>query len=112
MVFMRIVLFALTPIVLVCFTFSVEARNLSESERYVCGWGSGIAGSAQSSKLAGVSRYAARKQLQTRRFPQQWMKVMALGITEQTYDSRSRLKPKAIKKIYYDDCIRHELARR
>ena len=112
MVYMRIVLFALTPIILIFFTFSVEARSLSESERYVCSWGSGIAGSAQSSKLSGVSRYAARKQLQIHRLPKQWMQVMALGITEQTYDSRSRLKPKAVKKIYYEDCIKHELARR
>lgn len=109
---MKIVARSLATIVLAGFAISAQARSLSDSERYMCSWGSGIAGTAQSSKLSGVSRYAARKQLQAQRFPKQWMRRMALGITEQTYDSDSRLKPKRVKKIYYDDCIRHELARR
>lgn len=37
---------------------------------------------------------------------------MALGIAEQTYDSESRMKPERVKRVYYDDCIQHELARR
>lgn len=38
--------------------------------------------------------------------------MTALGITEQTYDSASRLKPAAVKQTYYEQCVRHELARR
>jgi hypothetical protein len=40
------------------------------------------------------------------------MRMTAMGITEQTYNSASRLKPAAIKQTYYEQCIRHELARR
>ena len=35
---------------------------------------------------------------------------MALGITEQTYKSKSRLKPAAVKNNYYQGCVKHELA--
>lgn len=109
---MRIVVCSLASILLTGFTLSAQARHLSEGERYMCSWGSGIAGKAQSSKLSGVSRYAVRKQLQAQRFPKQWMRRMALGIAEQTYDSESRMKPERVKRVYYDDCIQHELARR
>jgi hypothetical protein len=40
------------------------------------------------------------------------MRMTALGITEQTYNSASRLKPAAIKQTYYEQCVRHALARR
>jgi hypothetical protein len=50
--------------------------------------------------------------MQARHFPQQWMRMSALGITEQTYDSPSRLRPEGVKQVYYEGCTRHELARR
>jgi hypothetical protein len=50
--------------------------------------------------------------MQARHFPQQWMRMSALGITEQTYDSASRMRPESVKQVYYEGCTRHELARR
>jgi hypothetical protein len=38
--------------------------------------------------------------------------MMAMGITEQTYDSRSRLKPEAIRQSFYQDCVRYKVARK
>jgi hypothetical protein len=40
------------------------------------------------------------------------MHMMAMGITEQTYDSKSRFKPEAIRKSFYEDCVRYKLARK
>ncbi|MDO7929481.1 hypothetical protein Q6A51_22145 [Pseudomonas sp. KFB-139] len=106
--------FALTVAVFVLAGVSVgvQAKELTKSTRSICTWGSGIAAGAQESKLAGVSLYGARNKLQTRKFPQPWMRMTAMGITEQTYKSSSRLKPAAIKQTYYEQCVKHELARR
>ena len=109
---MRICLLVLALVSVSGVAFSAQAKELSKSERYVCSWGSGIAGSAQAAKLSRVSLYGARNKIQARKYPQPWMRMMALGITEQTYDSSSRLKPAAVKQTYYEECIRHELARR
>ncbi|WP_397447985.1 hypothetical protein [Pseudomonas sp. NA-150] len=109
---MRIVFCTLASLVLFGAAFSAQARNLTEGELYMCSWGSGIAGGAQASKLSGITRYSARTRLQAHKFPKQWMRVMALRISEQTYDSESRLKPEGVKQVYYDGCIKHELARR
>lgn len=92
--------------------WSVQARELSKGHRFACAWGSDIAAGAQQSKLAGISLYGARKRLQVRRFQQPWMRMTAMGITEQTYDSPSKLKPAAVKQTYYEQCVRHELAQR
>lgn len=91
---------------------SAWARDLSKQERDLCTWGAGIAATAQQYKLAGLTLYGARNKLQARRFPQQWMRISALGITEQTYDSPSRLRPESVRQVYYEGCTRHELARR
>lgn len=88
------------------------ARDLSKNERDLCTWGAGIAGMAQQYKLAGLTLYGARTKLQARHFSQQWMRMNALGIVEQTYDSPSRLRPESVKQVYYEGCTRHELARR
>jgi len=56
--------------------------------------------------------YATRKKLQVRKFPKPWMRMTAFGITEQTYNSRSRLKPAAIKRTYFEQCVQHATARR
>jgi hypothetical protein len=50
--------------------------------------------------------------MQAQHFAQQWMRMSALGITEQTYDSPSRLRPESVKQVYYEGCIKHEVARR
>lgn len=84
-----------------------DAKPLGQQQRYMCSWGSEVAGQAQQSKLAGISRYAARKRIQVRHYQKSWMRQMAYGITEQTYDSRSRLKPAAVKQVYYEGCVRH-----
>ncbi|MDD1964662.1 hypothetical protein NPS29_04980 [Pseudomonas putida] len=91
------------------FTF---ARDLSKNEHDLCSWGAGIAGTAQQYKLSGLTLYGARKKLQARHFPQQWMRMSALGIAEQTYDSPSRMRPDSVRQVYYEGCTRHELARR
>lgn len=109
---MRIVFFALASFAVASLPLAVQAKPLTEHERYICKWGSGMAGEAQAHKLAGVSRYGARSKIQARKFERQWMRTMALRISEQTYDSESRLKPASVRQIYYDGCIRHELARR
>jgi hypothetical protein len=88
------------------------ARDLSKNQRDLCTWGAGIAGTAQQYKLAGLTLYGARNKLQARHFPQQWMRMSALGITEQTYDSPSRMRPENVRQVYYEGCTRHELARR
>lgn len=109
---MRILFNAVACVALAGLSFTVQARSATEQQRYMCTWGSDIARTAQASKLSGVTRYGARQRLQARKFPKSWMRPMALGITEQTYDSESKLKPDAVRKIYYDGCIKHELARR
>ena len=93
-------------------SLAVQAQPLTPSSRSICTWGSGIAADAQESKLAGITLYGARKKLQVRKFKQPWMRMTAMGITEQTYKSTSRLKPAAIKQTYYEQCIKHEVARR
>ena len=88
------------------------ARDLNKNERDICTWGAGVAATAQQYKLSGLTLYGARNKMQARHFPQQWMRMSALGITEQTYDSPSRLRPEGVKQVYYEGCTRHELARR
>lgn len=78
----------------------------------MCSWGAGTAARAQELKLSGVSLYAARQKIQTIKFNKSWMRMMAMGITEQTYDSHSRLKPEAIRKSFYQDCLRYKVARK
>jgi len=89
-----------------------QARDISKHDLEVCKWGAGMAGAAQQSKLSGTTLYSARKKLQAKKFSQPWMRKMAVGITEQTYKSPSRLKPVAVKQTYYDGCIQHDLARK
>ncbi len=89
----------------------VQARELREGDKYMCSWGAGTAARAQELKLSGVSLYAARQKIQTLKFNKSWMRMMAMGITEQTYDSRSRLKPEAIRQSFYQDCVRYKVAR-
>ncbi|MFC6339851.1 hypothetical protein GIR22_15400 [Pseudomonas sp. CCM 7891] len=91
---------------------SVQARELRENDRYMCSWGAGTAARAQELKLSGVSRYAARQKIQSYKFNKSWMRMMAMGITEQTYDSRSRLKPAVIRQGFYQDCVRYKLTRK
>lgn len=88
------------------------ARNVSKQDVQVCKWGAGIASTAQQSKLSGKTLYSQRKKLQAQTFSQPWMRKMALGITEQTYKSPTRLKPAAVKQTYYEGCIQHDLARK
>jgi hypothetical protein len=89
-----------------------QARELMANERFMCSWGAGTAARAQELKLSGVSLYAARQKIQTYTFSKAWMRMMALGITEQTYDSKSRFKPAAVRQSFYDDCVRYKLARK
>lgn len=91
---------------------TVQARELRDNDKYMCSWGAGTAARAQELKLSGVSLYAARQKIQTYPFSKSWMRMMAMGITEQTYDSRSRLKPEAIRQSFYQDCVRYKLARK
>ncbi|MDR9754967.1 hypothetical protein RG836_26330 [Pseudomonas sp. SZMC_28357] len=92
--------------------FTAEARPLKDSDRYMCSWGAGTAAKAQELKLAGVSLYAARQKLQTYKFTKPWMRMMAMGITEQTYDSGSRIKPAAVREVFYGDCLKYRVAGR
>ena len=109
---MRTIVITVVTLSLALIASGVQAKELSKGHRFACTWGSDMAAGAQQSKLSGVSLYGARKQLQVRKFKQPWMRMTAMGITEQTYNSSSKLKPAAIKQIYYEQCIRHELAQR
>ncbi|AWA38994.1 hypothetical protein DBV33_10450 [Pseudomonas fluorescens] len=109
---MRTIVITVATLSLALFAVEAQARELIKSHRFACTWGSDIAAGAQQSKLSGISLYGARKRLQARKFQQPWMRMTAMGITEQTYDSASRLKPAAVKQTYYEQCVRHELAQR
>jgi len=109
---MRTIVITVATLSLALLALEAQARELSKSHRFACAWGSDIAAGAQQSKLSGISLYGARKRLQARKFQQPWMRMTAMGITEQTYDSASRLKPAAVKQTYYEQCVRHELAQR
>ena len=91
---------------------AVQARELREGDKYMCSWGAGTAARAQELKLSGVSLYAARQKIQSTKFNKSWMRMMAMGITEQTYDSPSRLKPTAVRSSFYEECVRYKLARK
>jgi hypothetical protein len=90
----------------------VEAKELMANDRYMCSWGAGTAARAQELKLSGVSLYAARQKIQAYSFTKSWMRMLAMGITEQTYDSKSHFKPEAIRKSFYEDCVKYKLARK
>ncbi|MDH0300820.1 MULTISPECIES: hypothetical protein [unclassified Pseudomonas] len=109
---MRVILVTVAGCLLTTAAFGAQARALSQNDRQVCGWGSQIAAEAQQAKLSGVTLYATRKKLQVRKFAKPWMRMTAFGITEQTYNSRSRLKPAAIKQTYYEQCVQHAVAKR
>ena len=109
---MRNVMSAFIPFALAGVAVSAQAKELAANDRYVCSWGAGTAARAQELKLSGVSLYAARQKIQAYKFSKPWMRMMALGITEQTYDSKSRLKPASVREIFYGDCVRYKVARR
>ncbi len=109
---MRAILLTAASCMLVSVAVGAQAKALNKNDRYVCNWGAQIAADAQQAKLSGVTLYAARKRLQVRKFPKPWMRMTAFGITEQTYNSRSRLKPTAIRQTYYEQCTQHAVAKR
>ena len=109
---MRNVKLTLMALILLGGSGAAQGKTLREGDRYMCSWGAGTAARAQELKLSGVSLYAARQKIQTMKFNKSWMRMMAMGITEQTYDSRSRLKPEAIRQGFYQDCVRYKVARK
>ncbi|NUU39157.1 hypothetical protein [Pseudomonas sp. C2B4] len=109
---MRIIRIVLVSVGVAGLAVSAQARELKDNDRYVCSWGAGTAARAQELKLSGVSLYAARQKIQAYKFAKTWMRMMALGITEQTYDSPTRIKPAAVRASFYDDCVRYKLARK
>ncbi len=109
---MRNVKITLITLALASGAAGAQGKALLEGDRYMCSWGAGTAARAQELKLAGVSLYAARQKIQRYTFDKSWMRMMAMGITEQTYDSRSRLKPEAIRQSFYQDCLRYKVARK
>ncbi|MBJ9975878.1 hypothetical protein IAE35_14825 [Pseudomonas sp. S75] len=109
---MRVFLAGLASCALTLGAVDAQARPLSQHQRGVCQWGAQIAAQAQQSKLSGTTLYASRKKLQVRKFAKPWMRMTAMGITEQTYNSQSRLPPKAIQQTYYEQCVQHAVAQR
>ena len=109
---MRNVKITLLALALASGAAAAQGKALREGDRYMCSWGAGTAARAQELKLAGVSLYAARQKIQRYKFDKSWMRMMAMGITEQTYDSRSRVKPEVIRQSFYQDCLRYKLARK
>ncbi|WP_322618207.1 hypothetical protein [Pseudomonas sp. BIC9C] len=109
---MRKTWIALITLVVAGMANSAHSKELATNDQYICSWGAGTAARAQELKLSGVSLYAARQKIQVYKFAKSWMRMMALGITEQTYDSPSRLKPTAVRQSFYEDCVRYKLARK
>jgi hypothetical protein len=109
---MRRVGLGVLALIVMAAALPAQARSISKNDLEVCKWGAGMAGAAQQSKLSGTTLYSARKKLQGRKFSKPWMRKMAVGITEQTYQSASRLKPAAVKQTYYEGCVQHDLARK
>nr|WP_314480910.1 hypothetical protein [uncultured Pseudomonas sp.] len=109
---MRVILAITAGCLLATVGSPASARPLTQNDRQTCTWGAQIAAQAQQAKLSGVTLYTARKKLQARKFPKPWMRMTAFGITEQTYNSRSRLPPAAIKQTYHEQCVRHAVARK
>ncbi|WP_028694212.1 hypothetical protein [Pseudomonas cremoricolorata] len=100
-------LFLLPLGLLTALSLDAQARPMSKHEQDLCSWGAQVAGQAQQAKLAGVTLYTERKRLQNRKFAKSWMRMTAFGITEQTYNSQSRLPPAEIKKTYFEQCVWH-----
>lgn len=109
---MRNIWIALISISVAGLAVCAQARELMPNDRYMCSWGAGTAARAQELKLSGVSLYAARQKIQSYKFAKSWMRMMAMGITEQTYDSPTRFKPAAVRESFYEDCVRYKLARK
>ncbi len=109
---MRNVVITLISFTLANVAVAAQAKELMSNDRFMCSWGAGTAQKAQELKLSGVSLYTARQKIQTYKFSKGWMRMMALGITEQTYDSPSRIKPAAVRQSFYEECVRYKLARK
>lgn len=109
---MRSVMITLAGFALTSASLCAQARDIRPDDRFMCSWGAGTAARAQELKLSGVSRYAAAQKIQTLTFSKSWMRSMALGITEQTFDSASRAKPVVVHDTFYDGCIHYRLARK
>jgi hypothetical protein len=109
---MRNVMITIAGFALAGASLCTQARDIRPDDRYMCSWGAGTASRAQELKLSGVSRYAAAQKIQGLSFSKSWMRSMALGITEQTFDSTSRAKPGVVRDTFYDGCIRYRLARK
>ncbi len=109
---MRISMWVVATFLLAAVSLEAQARALTQNQQSVCRWGSDIAAGAQASEAFRRQPVRRAKLLQVRKFPRPWMRMTALGITEQTYNSASRLKPVAVKQTYYEQHVRHELARR
>nr|WP_237150745.1 MULTISPECIES: hypothetical protein [unclassified Pseudomonas] len=109
---MRVFGITLGAILIAVAALPAQARNLGKNELEMCRWGASVAGTAQQHKLSGTTLYSARSNLKKSKYTKPWMLKMALGITEQTYRSKSKLHPSAVKKTYYDGCVKHEMARR
>ncbi|MGY2339379.1 hypothetical protein ACW9HW_09055 [Pseudomonas sp. SDO5532_S415] len=109
---MRNIWIALISVGVAGFAVIAQAKELKPNDRYMCSWGAGTAARAQELKLSGVSLYAARQKIQSYKFSKSWMRMMAMGITEQTYDSPTRIKPAAVRESFYEDCVRYKLARK
>lgn len=93
-------------------TACAEAKDISPADIKLCKWGAGIAGQAQQAKLSGKTLYSTRKHLLEKKFPNPAMSKMAVGITNQTFASQSRVKPAVVSKTYLDGCIAHEKRQR
>ncbi|WP_077048250.1 hypothetical protein [Pseudomonas sp. KK4] len=109
---MRKIGMALVSMGIAGLALTAQARELMPNDRYMCSWGAGTAARAQELKLSGVSLYAARQKIHSYKFDKSWMRMMAMGITEQTYDSPTRIKPAAVRESFYSDCVRYKLARK
>jgi hypothetical protein len=89
---------------------NVKAKTITKNQAEMCRWGAKIARGAQQSKLSGKTLFSTRRHFQQSNYSRPWMKKMAIGITEQTFSSRSRVSPKTVEQTYYEGCKRHELA--
>ena len=87
---------------------AAEPQALKSADGYTCSWGAGTAARAQQLKLSGISLYAARQKIQAYSFDKSWKRLLAMRITEQTYDSKSRYKPEAVRALFYKECVKYK----
>ena len=88
-----------------------NAKSLDKFDVAKCNWGGGMAELTQGDFLAGKPLAQLLNELRQTKYPKAWMPETAVDIAQITYEGNSRETPSAMKAIYIDGCIQHELSK-